>query len=508
MLDDTARILAAFALVAINGFFVLAEFALVKVRSTRLEELVDAGGRHSPKAKEALHVVSRLDDYLSATQLGITLASLALGWIGEPAFAGIFERVFAAGGFMSSAAAHGASATAAFILISAIHIIVGELTFKSIAIQHAERSALFVARPLRLFHRFFAIPLSLMNGASRAVLRLIRIKPASEVEVTYTEEELRSILGASQERGGFSFHHLLLLENAFDFGELRIKDVMVPLEATTCLDVSRPWPENAAVIAQKRLSRYPLVDGPKGKVIGLVHVKTILMDLLAGTTPDLRRDMIKMPRAPQELLLEAALRKLQKSGEHMGIAVNDEGVAVGMFTLEDIVEELIGDIKDEFEPSRDVSIADVLRPGAILLDPELEDRIALVERLVRLACEGAMVDTGLAIDAVLRREKAVPTSVAGSVAVPHARVPGLREPRAAFARLREGLDYLAPDGRPVRLVLLLLSPADAAPGTQSRLLRKAGGLMDSDFLRTRLLDATSPEEVKEVLRVGETSASL
>ncbi len=354
----------------------------------------------------------------------------------------------------------------------------------------------------------FSIPLALMNGASRAILRLIGVKPASEFEMTYTEEELRSILGASQERGGFSFHHLLLLENAFDFGELRIKDVMLPLDQATCLDLSRPWPENAAVIASKRLSRYPLVDGPKGKVIGLVHVKTILMDLLAGRTPDLRREMIKMPRAPQELLLEAALRKLQKSGEHMGIAIAEDGSPVGMFTLEDIVEELIGDIKDEFEPSRDVSIADVLRPEAILLDPEIDDHIALVERLVRLACEGAMVDTGVAIDAVLRREKAVPSAVAGSVAVPHARVPGLRTPRAAFARLREGVDYHAPDGRPVRLVLLLLSPSDAAPGTQSRLLRKAGGLMDSDFLRTRLLDATSAAEVKEVLRVGETSASV
>jgi len=508
MLDDVARIIAALALVVINGFFVLAEFALVKVRSTRLEELVDAGGKNAPKAKEALHVVSRLDDYLSATQLGITLASLALGWIGEPAFAGMFARVFQAGGWMSTAAAHGASATAAFLLISVIHIVVGELTFKSIAIQHAEKSALFIARPLTLFHRMFKLPLSLMNGASRAVLRMIRVKPASEFEMTYTEEELRSILGASQERGGFSFHHLLLLENAFDFGELRIKDVMLPLDQATCLDVSRPWTENAAVITQKRLSRYPLVDGPKGKVIGLVHVKTILMDLLAGRTPDLRREMIKMPRAAQELLLEAALRKLQKSGEHMGIAVAEDGSPVGMFTLEDIVEELIGDIKDEFEPSRDVSIADVLRPEAILLDPPIDDHIALVERLVRLACEGAMVDTGVAIDAVLRREKAVPSAVAGSVAVPHARVPGLRAPRAAFARLREGVDYHAPDGRPVRLVLLLLSPADAAPGTQSRLLRKAGGLMDSDFLRTRLLDATSPAEVKEVLRVGETSASV
>jgi CBS domain containing-hemolysin-like protein len=506
MLESVSLALAAFLIVLLNAFFVLAEFAIVKVRATRLEELADGG---APNARLALHIVSHLDNYLSATQLGITLTSLALGWIGEPAFAHLFHSLVAAPGWVSTAAAHTMSLTFAFLFITFMHILVGELAPKSIAIQHSERATLFVARPLRLFERLFVIPLSVMNGASRALLRLIRVPPASEAEVTYTEEELRTILGASQERGGFSFHHLLLLENAFDFGELRIRDVMVPLDQVTCLDPTKPWPENAAVVAARRLSRYPLRDGAKGRITGLVHVKTILLDLLQGRTPDLRRDALKMPRASQELLLEAALRKLQKSGEHMGIATNDRGEDVGMFTLEDIVEELIGDVRDEFEASREVSIGDLLRDGTVLLDPVVADPAELVEILVRIALRGADgVDPAAAVDAVRKRDRQVPASIGGGVAVPHARVKGLREPRGAFARLREGIPYGAPDGRPVRLAFAVLTPDEAAPGTQVRLLRKMGGLLDSDYLRGRLLDASTPEEVREVIRVGETSASV
>jgi CBS domain containing-hemolysin-like protein len=506
MAGEIGLAFVALLLVLLNGFFVLAEFAIVKVRATRLEQMAEGGAQD---AKVALHVVSRLDDYLSATQLGITLASLGLGWIGEPAFAGLFGRLMDLPAWMSKTASHGASVTAAFLFITFLHILVGELAPKSIAIQHAERAALWSARPLTWFYRLFGIPLALMNGACRALLRLLRIRPASEAELTYTEEELRSILGASQEQGGFSFHHLLLLENAFDFGDLRLRDIMVPLEQVTCLDATKPWPENAAVIAQKRMSRYPLREGPRGRMLGLVHVKTILIDLLLGRIPDLRRDALKIPRAPPQTLLEAALRRLQKSGEHMGIVVDEKGNEVGMFTLEDIVEELIGDVRDEFEPSREVSIADLIRPDTILLDPPVETRTELIEALVRRACRPvAGADPAAAIDGVLKRERAVPSSVGGSVAVPHARVRGLGAPVGAFARLREGIEWQAPDGRPSRIVFLFLSPDDASPGTQARLLRRTAGLLDSDYLRGRLLEASTPEEVQEILRIGETSASV
>jgi CBS domain containing-hemolysin-like protein len=498
--------LVALLLVLLNGFFVLAEFAIVKVRATRLDELAERGVAN---AKSARQIIAQLDNYLSATQLGITLASLGLGWIGEPAFAGIFDALIGSPGWLSGTASHAVAMTAAFLFITFLHILVGELAPKSIAIQHSEAAALFCARPLRLFHRLFAIPLAVMNGASRALLRVLRVKPASETEMTYTEEEVRSILGASQERGGFSFHHLLLLENAFDFGSLRVADVEVPLDRVTFLDATRPWPENAAVIAEKRLSRYPLRDGPKGKFVGMVHVKSILLDLLAGRTPDLRRQSLKMPRVSRDLLVEVALRRLQRSGEHMGFVTDAKGNDVGIFTLEDIVEELIGDIHDEFEPPMEVSIHELLQPGTVLLDPLVKDREELLEILCRLAARGVPgADAAAAKEAVLRRQKAVPASIAGGVALPHARVPGLPGPRAAFARLRDGIDYPAPDGRTVRLVLLLLIPMDAPAGAQPRYFQRVASLMQSDYLRDRLLGADTVDEVREIFRIGETSAAV
>lgn len=506
MIGDVGLALVALLLVLLNGFFVLAEFAIVKVRATRLEELAEKGVKN---AKAAGDILSRLDTYLTTTQLGITLATLALGWIGQPAFESLIRRMVDAPGWLPSAAAHGVAAALAFVFISFLHILVGELAPRFLAIRKSEASILFAAGPLRLFQRLLSIPLTVVHGAARGLLNLVGLRLGSMAEETYSEEELRSILGASQERGGFSFHHLLLLENAFDFGDLRLKDIAIPLEKVNFLDASAPWAETSAVIAEKRLSRYPLRDGPKGRILGFVHVKTVLVDLLAGRTPDVRREVHKMPRCSEELLLEVALRKLQKSGAHMGIVTGAKGEDVGMFTLEDVVEELIGDIRDEFEPSPAVSIQDLLAPERIALDPPVTDRAALVDLLVGLACAGDPPEVAdAAVQEVVKREKAVPASVGGSVAVPHARVPGLKEPRAALARLGRGVDYQAPDGRPVRLALLLLTPAEAMPGTQARFLQRTAGLLTSDYIRARLLDASSPEEVREIFRIGETSAAV
>jgi CBS domain containing-hemolysin-like protein len=210
------------------------------------------------------------------------------------------------------------SLTFAFLLITFLHILIGELAPKSIAIQHSEAAALFSARPLHIFYRLFAIPLFVMNGASRALLRLFKVPPASEAEMTYREEELRSILGASQERGGFSFHHLLLLENVFDFGDLRVRDVTIPLEGVTFLDPSRPWTENAAIMMQKRFSRFPLGEGPSRPVLGFVHIKTIAFELLAGKTPDLSRGSRNLLRISEDTLLEVALRKYKTQASTWG----------------------------------------------------------------------------------------------------------------------------------------------------------------------------------------------
>jgi CBS domain containing-hemolysin-like protein/mannitol/fructose-specific phosphotransferase system IIA component len=506
MFGDLGLAIVALVLLAANAFFVLAEFAIVKVRASRLEELAEHGVKNARIARD---IISRLDAYLAATQIGITLASLALGWIGQPAFAGLIQHAVELPGWLSTAASHTVALVASFAVLTFLHLLVAELLPRFVAIQHAEATALFVARPLWLFRKVIALPQRAVHAMARWMLRLFRVPMTSEAEVTYSEEELRSILGASQERGGFSFHHLLLLENAFDFGELRVGDVAVPLESVAFLDPSRPWPENAAAIAERRLSRYPLREGERGKILGVVHVKSILGDLLAGRTPDLRALARKVARVPSELLLEVALRKLQKSGEHMAAAVDEAGHVIGIFTLEDVVEELIGDVRDEFEAARLLSLSEILPTEAILLDPPVADRAELVAALVSAACRGVEgVDPAVAVDAVMRREKAVPASIGALVAVPHARVPGLKEPRAAFARLRRGVDYQAPDGRPVKIALLVLTPLEAARGAQARALRRTAGLMQSDYLRARLLDADSPEEVREIFRIGETSAAV
>jgi PTS system nitrogen regulatory IIA component len=241
----------------------------------------------------------------------------------------------------------------------------------------------------------------------------------------------------------------------------------------------------------------------------MVHAKTVLMDLLAGRTPDLRRQALKMQRVSGDVLVEVALRRLQRSGEHMGLVTDRKGAVVGMFTLEDIVEELIGDIHDEFEPPMEVSIHELLGPETVLLDPLVRDREELLQVLCTMACRDVPgADAAIAKEAVLRREKAVPSSISGGVAVPHARVAGLPGPRGAFARLRDGIDYPAPDGRSVRLVLLLLLPMDAPAGAQPRYFQRVASLMSSDYLRARLLDASSVDEVREIFRIGETSAAV
>jgi CBS domain containing-hemolysin-like protein/mannitol/fructose-specific phosphotransferase system IIA component (Ntr-type) len=501
MWADVGLGLLAFGLVLLNGFFVLAEFAIVKVRASRLEERAAAG---STDAAIARHAISKLDAYLSATQLGITLASLALGWIGEPAFAALFQWLFDLPGAWSSAASHSAAVFASFFFITFLHVLVGELAPKSIAIAHPEAASLFVARPLRFFYRAFLPLLWLMNGAARRLLRLLGVPPASDAEQAYSEEELRSILGASQERGGFSFHHLLLLENAFDFGQLRVKDVAVPLERVAVLDAGKPWPENAAVIRERRLSRYPVRDG--GRIAGVVHVKGVALDLMDGRIPDLRTNLREVLRIPEDVLLEAALRRLQGAGEHMGVAVATNGVEKGIFTLEDIVEELIGDVRDEFERRKPTPMSELLLPTAVLLDVP-SDRTEAISALVTAACEASNLPVEATREAVLRREREVPTSVGEGVAIPHARLPGLARPVMAFGRARGGIAFEAPDGRDVRLVVLLLTPAED-PGIQLRLLRRVAEILQSDYLRSRLLEAESVEDVRETFRIGDASAHV
>ena len=259
-------------LLLLNAFFVLAEFAAVRVRGTQVSELEDQGRRGAP----ALRIVhENLDEYLAVCQLGITFASIGLGFVGEPAIAQLLMPLL---GHIE--AAHAVAITISYILISFLHILLGELLPKSIAIRFAERSALFTARPMVWFRYILYLPLVVLNGSANLILRMLGLY-ALPKEAAPSEAEVRIILEKSQQEGMMPFRRLLLFENLFDFGDVRVRDEMRPIDKVTVLYADRPWEENRDKIMSTIHTRFPLLEGNPPRPLGIIHIK----DLVRGNTP-------------------------------------------------------------------------------------------------------------------------------------------------------------------------------------------------------------------------------
>jgi CBS domain containing-hemolysin-like protein len=334
----------AFLLVLLNGFFVAAEFALVKVRSTRVAELATEG---KASAQMALHAIHHLDAYLSATQLGITLASIGLGWIGEPAFAKLLEPLFLALD-VPERISHPISFAVAYAVVSTLHIVVGELAPKSWAIQQPEALSLGIAYPLHWFYWLFRPAIIVLNGLARLLLRVMRIQPASEHDMAHTQEEFRMLLTASAESGNLKDSEVNLVEHVFEFGEKVASEIMTPRVDTIFMDATWPLERNLEVMNAHTFTRFPLCEGDSDHVIGMVHIRDLLRLANAGGDDirSIRREVLYVPdNRPIDLLL----RELQRRKMHMGIVVDEYGGTAGIFTLEDVLEQIVGEIHDEFE---------------------------------------------------------------------------------------------------------------------------------------------------------------
>jgi CBS domain containing-hemolysin-like protein len=345
---DSWFLVLAFLFVLANGFFVAAEFAIVKVRSTQLTELADQG---SARAKMARKLTRHLDAYLSATQLGITLASLALGWIGEPAFHHIIEPLFAR--FGAEQFARTASATSAFVIISILHIVLGELAPKSIAIQKPVGTSLWVAHLLHAFYVVTYPAIWLLNGVSRALLRTIGIEPAGEhAEAAHSPEELRMILAGSEKAGILSEENREIIEGVFQFSKRTARQIMVPRTDVTVLSTTRSIEENLETIRTTRHTRYPLCDGSLDHTVGLIHVKDLLLAQLRG--PGKRLDELKREIlfVPENSTVDSLLSQFIEHKTHMAVILDEYGGASGIVSLENITEELFGQIQDEFDRER------------------------------------------------------------------------------------------------------------------------------------------------------------
>ncbi len=334
-------------LVLINGFFVIAEFSLVKIRKTRLEELSLQG---NSRAKLALKVVSAFDTYLGATQLGITLASLGLGWLGEPAVAALIAPLFYAYFPGSVWLVHTVSIALGFTIITFLHIVLGELVPKAMAIQRVETLALFSVWPLYIFHKLGYPVIVLFNKAARAILALLGVKPATEAELAHSEEELRMLVNASQRGGVLDQMESELIDNVFDFADRLAREVMVPRQDMICLFADDPYEENLRVVRETAHTRYPLCIDDKDHVIGMIHIRDLMdLDLCGPGDKDLRTIMREILVVPEGMSVARLLQAMRRKRTHLAVVADEYGGTAGLVAMEDVIEEIVGDIQDEHD---------------------------------------------------------------------------------------------------------------------------------------------------------------
>ncbi|MBP1995898.1 hemolysin family protein [Paenibacillus eucommiae] len=364
-------------LVLLNGFFVAAEFSLVKVRQSRIQQLVNEG---SGKAKFALTVTKKLDTYLSATQLGITLASLGLGWVGEPAISTlIVEPIFHSLHIESTVFTHSLAFIISFAVITFLHIVLGELAPKSFAIQKPEVASLWLSAPLLFFYRLFKPIIWVLNAAANTFLRWIGVEPASEHEAAHTEEELRILMDESVRGGHINKDEMQLFDNIFEFSDRIAREVMLPRTDMDCLFLDLSFAENLQMVYETKHTRYPVGVEDKDQIIGFVHIA----DLLTAD-PDEEQNLQTFIRpilnVPESMEISLVLKQMQKKHSQLAIVVDEYGGTAGMVTLGEILEEIVGELHDEFDQNERSSIEkkeDYYSVDGRMLIEELNDMLGL-----------------------------------------------------------------------------------------------------------------------------------
>lgn len=335
-------------LVLLNGFFVAAEFAIVKVRSSQIDVREDINKSLSKVAKS---IVNNLDAYLAATQLGITLASLGLGWVGEDVMATIMLRIFDGLNLnLSETAAHNLAVPMAFALITILHITFGELAPKSIAIRFPTNTTFAIAWPLRAFYFVFRPFIWTLNGFAIFILKIVGIQPMHGSDI-HTEEELKMIISESHEGGAIEQTERDLIRNVFDFDDRRVWDIQTLRKDITCIDRDMKLDKAIEFAIREGYSRYPVTAGNSlDEIVGIIYTKDLMRTMVASKKPDSIEPLLrKVNFIPESRLIKDLLKDFQKKHIQMGIVTNEIGEVSGLVTMEDILEELVGEIQDEYD---------------------------------------------------------------------------------------------------------------------------------------------------------------
>ncbi len=489
------------ALVGLNALFVLMEFALVRVRPARMEVLARKGNARAAAVQE---VLAGFDEYLAAMQVCIALISITLGAVGEPGLVvAIQARLPAFAGSLSPRTLHAFSFAASVAVLAAVQIVFAELVPRAIGAHYADYISLYGARPLKALAVFLRWPIRAATACSRGVLGLFRLRPAAEAEHAVSVEEMRVVLGETQERGAMPLERLLLLENLFDFGSAKVSDAMRPRDRIIHLSLAKSWEENLAVIREKRYSRFPLCENDLDSVLGYVHVKDLILQD-AGPSPDLKKFRRDLYEVSDTETLEKLLKTMPDKGVHMAIARDGLNRVMGLITLEDIIEELIGEVRDEFEKVKGWVPGEMFVRAAVDANLPTVERKATIRHLMdRLKAAHPELDADVAFAAVWERELKFASAVGHGVLVPHARLPGLKEPLVAVGRFAKAPPLPTPDGAPLRLVFLILTPLET-PTMQLKVLQRIASLIMNETLRRKILRAKTDESLLTLLRTADT----
>lgn len=335
-------------LIFMNGFFVAAEFAVAKVRPSQLEMLCQQGNK---QAEYARSLVEHIDVSLSVTQLGITFTSLGLGWVGEPMVATWIMPICLNFG-LGEAVGHTVSFTLAFAVITASHIVLGELVPKNMAIQSAEKVTLTIAAPLLLFQKFSYPFVWLLNHVANTVAGWMGLSVVTETEEAHSEDEIRILMEESHKHGFIDKTEFDFVDNVFEFADTDVRDIMTPRTEMTCLYLEDSIEENIRVAVREKRTRYPICREGKDDIIGFLHTKDLLDAITHGRRPNLRRLSRHALVVPESMSVSRLLKTMQKTRSQLAIVVDEYGGTAGMATIEDIIEELVGEIQDEFDNER------------------------------------------------------------------------------------------------------------------------------------------------------------
>lgn len=367
-MDIVGNLIMVAILILLTAFFVATEFSIVKVRSTRIDQLIAEGNKNAVYAKK---LIDDLDAYLSACQLGITVTALGLGWLGEPTVERLLRPVFESLA-LNEAVSTLLSFLIAFLIVTYLHVVIGELAPKTIAIQKAEAVTLLFARPLIFFYKIMYPFIWLLNGSARVLIRIFGFEPVNENEEAHSEEEVRMIVEDSYKSGEINLAEMTYVNNIFEFDETVAREIMVPRNEVVCFFKEQSLEENLEVVRGAQFTRYPVASVDKDNIVGLINLKDLFSEQLEGRKPDSIEEFIRpIIHVTETTPIRKLLLKMQKERIHMAVVIDEYGGTAGIVTVEDILEEIVGDIRDEFDTD-EIPMIEEIDEKTVLVSAKLQ----------------------------------------------------------------------------------------------------------------------------------------